>query len=46
MLPTLGTVLQEGDVLYLVTAESELERISQAFARVDPGGRSHGKGAH
>src|SRR6266487_2566270 len=44
MLPAPGTVLQEGDVLYVVTAESELERISQAFARVNPGGRSHGKG--
>src|SRR6266516_3680484 len=46
MLPSPGTVLQEGDVLYVVTAESELERISQAFARINPGGRSHGKGAH
>ena len=46
MLPTPGTVLQEGDVLYVVTAESELERISEAFARTSPGGRSHGKGSH
>ena len=46
MLPTPGTVLQEGDVLYVVTAESELERISEAFARINRGGRSHGKGAH
>src|SRR5215470_218229 len=46
MLPLPGTVLQEGDVLYVVTAESELERISEAFARTGPGGRSHGKGSH
>ena len=46
MLAGPGTVLQEGDVLYVVTAESELERISEAFARINPGGRSHGKGAH
>jgi trk system potassium uptake protein TrkA len=46
MLPTPGTVLQEGDVLYVVTAENELERISEAFARSGPGGRSHGKGSH
>ena len=46
MLPTPGTVLQEGDVLYVVTAENELERISAAFARINPGGRSSGKGAH
>jgi trk system potassium uptake protein TrkA len=46
MLPAPGTVLQEGDVLYVVTAERELGRISEAFARINPGGRSHGKGAH
>jgi trk system potassium uptake protein len=46
MLPAPGTVLQEGDVLYVIAAENELERISRAFARVNPGGRSHGKGAH
>jgi trk/ktr system potassium uptake protein len=46
MLPTPGTVLQEGDVLYVVTAENELQRISEAFARTGPGGRSHGKGSH
>jgi trk system potassium uptake protein TrkA len=46
MLPAPGTVLQEGDVLYVIAAENELERISQALARVNPGGRSHGKGAH
>jgi hypothetical protein len=33
-------------MLYVVTAERELERISEAFARINPGGRSHGKGAH
>ena len=46
VLPGQGTVLQEGDVLYVVTAENELERISEAFARTGPGGRSHGKGSH
>jgi len=46
MLPTPGTVLQEGDVLYVIAAENELERISRAFARLSPGGRPHGKGAH
>jgi len=46
MLPGPGTVLQEGDVLYVIAAENELERISRAFARVNPGGGPHGKGAH
>ena len=44
MLPGQGTVLQEGDVLYVIAAESDLERISAAFARNSPGGASHGKG--
>src|SRR6266487_6626575 len=44
MLPGQGTVLQEGDVLYVMAAESDLERISAAFARNSPGGASHGKG--
>ncbi len=44
MLPGPGTVLQEGDVLYVMAAESDLERISAAFARNSPGGASHGKG--
>jgi trk system potassium uptake protein TrkA len=44
MLPGQGTVLQEGDVLYVLAAESDLERISAAFARNSPGGASHGKG--
>jgi K+/H+ antiporter YhaU regulatory subunit KhtT len=46
MLPVPGTVLQEGDVLYVIAAERELERISAAFARTNPGGRSQGKGSH
>jgi trk system potassium uptake protein TrkA len=46
LLPTPGTVLQEGDVLYVIAAENELERITGAFARTNPGGRSHGKGSH
>ena len=45
MLPAQGTVLQEGDVLYVMAPESDLERISAAFARSSPGGRSHGKGS-
>jgi trk system potassium uptake protein TrkA len=45
MLPGHGTVLQEGDVLYVIAAESDLERISAVFARNTPGG-SHGKGTH
>ena len=44
MLPGQGTVLQEGDVLYVIAAESDLERIAAAFARNSPGGASHGKG--
>ena len=44
MLPGQGTVLQEGDVLYVIAAESDLERISAVFARNSPGGASHGKG--
>jgi trk system potassium uptake protein TrkA len=44
MLPGQGTVLQEGDVLYVIAAESDLERISAALARNSPGGASHGKG--
>ena len=45
MLLAPGTVLQEGDVLYVIAAESDLERISAAFARNSPGGTSHGKGS-
>ena len=45
MLPAPGTVLQEGDVLYVIAAESDLERISAAFARNSPGGTAHGKGS-
>jgi trk system potassium uptake protein len=44
MLPVQGTVLQEGDVLYVVALESDLARIGEVFARVIPGGR--GKGGH
>jgi trk system potassium uptake protein TrkA len=45
MLPGPGTVLQEGDVVHVIAAESDLERISAAFARVQ-GSRSQGKGSH
>jgi trk system potassium uptake protein TrkA len=45
MLPGHGTVLQEGDVLYVMAAESDLERISAALARNNPGGTSHRKGS-
>jgi trk system potassium uptake protein TrkA len=46
MLPGPGTVLQEGDVVHVIAVESDLERISAAFARGIPGSRSHGKGSH
>jgi trk system potassium uptake protein TrkA len=46
MLPAQGTVLQEGDVLYVIATESDLERISAAFARGMQGSRSQGKGSH
>jgi trk system potassium uptake protein len=46
MLPGPGTVIQEGDVLHVIAAESDLERIAAAFARVNPGAVSHGKGSH
>jgi trk system potassium uptake protein len=46
MLPGPGTVIQEGDVLHVIAAESDLERISAAFARTSPGGTAHGKGSH
>jgi trk/ktr system potassium uptake protein len=45
MLPGPGTVLQEGDVPYVIATESDLERICAAFARNVPG-RSQGKGSH
>ena len=45
ILPGPGTVLQEGDVPYVIATESDLERICAAFARNVPG-RSHGKGSH
>jgi trk system potassium uptake protein len=44
MLPGPGTVIQEGDVLYVIAAESDLERISAAFSRTNPASTSHGKG--
>ena len=46
ILPGPGTVIQEGDVLHVIAAESDLERIAAAFARINPGGTSHGKGSH
>jgi len=46
ILPGPGTVIQEGDVLHVIAAESDLERIAAAFARIGPGGTSHGKGSH
>jgi trk system potassium uptake protein len=42
MLPGPGTVLQEGDVLYLVTDEHDLARIAAEFAK----SAAPGKGAH
>ncbi|MBO0808469.1 MAG: TrkA family potassium uptake protein [Actinobacteria bacterium] len=38
MLPAPGTVLQEGDVLHVVTTETELARIADAFATRGQGG--------
>ena len=46
LIPSPVTVLQEGDVLHVIAAESDLERIAAAFARTSPGGTSHGKGSH
>jgi trk system potassium uptake protein len=42
MLPGSGTVLQEGDVLHLVTDEHDLDRIAAEFAKP----AAPGKGAH
>jgi trk system potassium uptake protein TrkA len=42
ILPTPGTMLQEGDVLHVIAGESDLERIVAAFARPSP----PGKGGH
>ena len=42
MLPGPGTVLQEGDVLHLIAAEHDLERIAAEFAKP----AAPGKGAH
>ena len=46
MLPGPGTVLQEGDVVHVIAVESDLERISAAFARGTQGSKSQGKGSH
>ena len=46
ILPGPGTVIQEGDVLHVIAAEGDLERIAAAFARISPGGTSHRKGSH
>jgi len=46
MLPGSGTVLQEGDVVHVIAVESDLERISAAFARGTQGSKSQGKGSH
>jgi trk system potassium uptake protein len=42
MLPGPGTVLQEGDVLYVIAHEGDIERIATVFARRNP----PGKGGH
>jgi len=42
MLPGPGTVLQEGDLLHLIAAEHDLERIAAEFAKP----AAPGKGAH
>jgi len=46
MLPGPGTVIQEGDVVHVIAAENDLERIAAAFARINPGRPAHGKGSH
>ena len=43
LLPTPGTVLQEGDVLHVVALETDLERIEAVFASRAPAGRPAGK---
>jgi len=42
ILPTPGTVLQEGDVLHVIADESDLDRIASVFARP----AAPGKGGH
>jgi trk system potassium uptake protein len=42
MLPSPGTVLQEGDVLHVLADEADLDRIAAAFAKPAP----PGKGSH
>jgi trk system potassium uptake protein TrkA len=37
MIPTQGTVLQEGDVLHVVAEEGDLKRIAALFCRPVPG---------
>jgi trk system potassium uptake protein len=37
MIPTSGTVLQEGDVLHVVAEEGDLPRIAGLFCRPIPG---------
>jgi trk system potassium uptake protein TrkA len=44
MLPGQGTVLQEGDVLYVIAAETDLDRISAAFAGTTAGGPQRKRG--
>jgi len=46
MLPGPGTVIQEGDVVNVIAAENDLERIAAAFARINTGRTAHGKGSH
>jgi trk system potassium uptake protein TrkA len=42
MIPGPGTVLQEGDVLHVLTDKDDLDRIATAFAKPAP----PGKGSH
>jgi trk system potassium uptake protein TrkA len=39
MVPSLATVLQEGDVVHIITAEDELDRISEVLSNGPEGGR-------
>jgi trk system potassium uptake protein TrkA len=39
MVPSPGTVLQEGDVLHVIAAEDELDRVSEVLSAGPEGGR-------
>jgi NhaP-type Na+/H+ and K+/H+ antiporter len=41
IIPTQGTVLQEGDVLHVVAEEGDLQRIAALFCQPIPGRGQH-----